>query len=299
MNVDRLAEFNRGSQNASGQNVEMRPLMAPPSDPQSTQGFLDQISQLQDAIKGINENVGRLRSLQQNYLQAADESQQSRLRNQLNELNDDTQNMIRTVKDRVKSIEPTQRHPDLGIRKNQFANVSKTFMDTIERYRGLEIEFQKQESQQMERQIKIANPNATADEIDRAVHEAQSGSRPVFAQQLLQQDKYQAQETLENVNQRHQEIQKLAQSINQLTELFQEMQMLLENQSHVLNTIEASSYDVVNDVEKGNTQIGQAVTYARATRRKKWIMFGIIAAIVIIIIIVLVVKLVPQNKSSS
>lgn len=133
MNVDRLAEFNRGSQNASGQNVEMRPLMAPPSDPQSTQGFLDQISQLQDAIKGINENVGRLRALQQNYLQAADESQQSRLRAQLNELNDDTQNMIRAVKDRVKSIEPTQRHPDLGIRKNQFANVSKTFMDTIER----------------------------------------------------------------------------------------------------------------------------------------------------------------------
>jgi syntaxin 1B/2/3 len=121
----------------------------------------------------------------------------------------------------------------------------------------LEIEFQKQESQQLERQIKISNPNATADEIDRAVHEAQSGSRPVFAQQLLQQDQYQAQETLDNVNQRHQEIQKLAQSINQLTELFQEMQMLLENQAHVLNTIEASSYDVVNEVEKGNTQIGQ------------------------------------------
>jgi syntaxin 1B/2/3 len=133
MNVDRLAEFNRGSKNPAGQNVEMRPLMAPPSDPQSTQGFLDQISQLQDAIKGINENVGRLRSLQQNYLQAPDESQQSRLRAQLNDLNDDTQNMIRTVKDRVKAIEPTQRHPDLGIRKNQFANVSKTFMDTIER----------------------------------------------------------------------------------------------------------------------------------------------------------------------
>ncbi|KAG2189126.1 hypothetical protein INT44_004268 [Umbelopsis vinacea] len=295
MNVDRLAEFNRGNQSAPGQHVEMRPLMAPPSDPQSTQGFLDQISQLQDVIKSINENISRLRSLQQNYLQTSDETQQSRLRSQITSMNDDTNQMIKTVKDRVKAIEPTPRHPDLGIRKNQFANVSKSFMDSIERYRGLEIEFQKQEAQQLERQIKIANPNATSEEIDQAVHDAQTGSRPVFAQQLLGQ-RYQAQETLENVTQRHEEIQKLAQSINQLTELFQEMQGLLENQAHVLNTIEASSYEVVNEVEKGNLQLNQAVTLAKSTRRKKWIMFAVIATIIIVIVIIVVVKLVPQNK---
>jgi syntaxin 1B/2/3 len=159
----------------------------------------------------------------------------------------------------------------------------------------LEIEFQKQEAQQLERQIRIANPSATSEEIEQAVHNAQTGSRPVFAQQLLGQQ-YQAQETLQNVSQRHEEIQRLAQSINQLTELFQEMQSLLENQAHVLNTIEASSYEVVNEIEKGNGQLSQAVTLAKNTRRKKWIMFGIVAAIVIILVIVLVVKLVPQNK---
>jgi syntaxin 1B/2/3 len=159
----------------------------------------------------------------------------------------------------------------------------------------LEIEFQKQEAHQLERQIKIANPNATSEEIDQAVHDAQTGSRPVFAQQLLGQ-RYQAQETLENVTQRHEEIQKLAQSINQLTELFQEMQGLLENQAHVLNTIEASSYEVVNEVEKGGLLVNDATKLARSTRRKKWIMVAIIATIVIVIVIILVVKLVPQNK---
>lgn len=133
MNVDRLAELNRGNQPTPGQNVEMRPLMAPPSDPQSTQGFLDQVSQLQDIMKGINENISRLRGLQQNYLNASEESQQTRLRSQLDGLNEDTNQMIRTVRERVKAIEPTPRHPDLGIRKNQFANVSKSFMDSIER----------------------------------------------------------------------------------------------------------------------------------------------------------------------
>lgn len=167
----------------------------------------------------------------------------------------------------------------------------------MHRYRGLEIEFQKQEAKQLERQIKISNPNATAEEIHHAVHDAQTGSRPVFAQQLLSLDnRYQAEETLQNVNQRHEEIQRLAQSINQLTELFQEMQGLLENQAHVLNTIEASSYEVVNEVEKGNVQLTQAMTIARSTRRKKWIMFGIVALIVIIVVIILVVKLIPQQK---
>jgi syntaxin 1B/2/3 len=74
------------------------------------------------------------------------------------------------------------------------------------------------------------------------------------------------------------------------------MQGLLENQAHVLNTIEASSYEVVNEVEKGNVQLTQAMTIARSTRRKKWIMFGIVALIVIIVVIILVVKLIPQQK---
>lgn len=161
----------------------------------------------------------------------------------------------------------------------------------------MEIDFQKQEAKQLERQIKIANPDATSEEIDRAVHDAQTGSRPVFAQQLMSLDRrYQAEETLQNVNQRHEEIQRLAQSINQLTELFQEMQGLLENQAHVLNTIEASSYEVVNEVEKGNVQLTQAVTLARNTRRKKWIMFGIIALIIIVVVIVLVVHFVPPKQ---
>ncbi|KAG2227425.1 hypothetical protein INT45_007450 [Circinella minor] len=311
MSVDRLAELSRPAPVAGGVDsqtqpapgrYEMRPLLSSQSDPSSMDGFLNEISHIQETIRGINENISRVESLQSSMLQAADAREEARIRSQLDSMTSETQQFMTHVKQKIKEIEPTPRHSDLAIRKNQFSNVTKSFMDTIQRHRQVALDFQKAESRQYERQIRIANPNATPDEIDQAISQAEQGRPAVFAQQLMQsmtneQRRYDGQQTLDAVKERHEDIRRLAKSVEELSSLFEEMQFLLENQAKVLAQIEESSYQVVGDMEKGTQEVGKAVHYAKMTRKKKWICFGIFAVIVIIIVIVLAVHFAPSGGS--
>ncbi|KAI8088783.1 t-SNARE [Halteromyces radiatus] len=306
MNVDRLNDLNRGQEgqgeNNNGNNgrYEMRPLLAAPTDATSMDGFLNNISQLQELIRTINDNVQRVQTHQAAMLQTADAQELARHRGQVESLTQETQTLMGRVKKQLKDIEPTSRHSDLAIRKNQFAAVTKQFMDCIERHRTTALDFQRDEAKQMERQIRIANPNATAHEIEQAIAQAEEGRPAVFAQQLLQsvsqdQRRYDAQTTLDAVQERHDDIRRLAQSVQELSDLFQEMQFLLENQAKVLGEIEVNSYDVVNNLEQGEKHVSNAIQSAKATRRKKWICFGIFITIIIIIVIVLAVKFAPSG----
>ncbi|KAI8069629.1 t-SNARE [Gongronella butleri] len=303
MNVDRMQDLNSRTQQPAVNNgrYEMRPLLATPSDPTSMQGFLDNVSQIQDMIKTINDNVQRVQTHQSAMLQTADAAELGRHRGQVEQLTDDTQQLMSRVKKQLKDIEPTSRHSDLAVRKNQFASVTKSFMDAIERHRTTALDFQRSEAKQMERQIRIANPAATEHEIEQAIAQAEEGRPAVFAQQLLQsvsqdQRRYDAQNTLDAVQERHNDIRRLAKSVQELTDLFQEMQFLLENQAKVLGEIEVNSYDVVQNLEEGEKHIGHAISSAKATRRKKWICFGIFVTIIVIVVIVVVVKFVPKNN---
>ncbi|KAI9310647.1 t-SNARE [Dichotomocladium elegans] len=312
MSVDRLAELSRPdpvhnpvptSSGGGGGVYEMRPLLATQSDPNSMKDFLDEVSHIQETIRNINENISRIQDKQSSMLQAADGREESRIRAELDDLNADTQRKMEHVKHKIKEIEPTSRHSDLAVRKNQFANVTKSFLDTISRHRQVAVDFQKAESRQYERQIRVVNPNATPEEIQQAIAQAEEGRPAVFSQQLMQsmtneQRRYDGRQALDAVQERHEDIRRLARSVEELSNLFTEMQFLLENQGKVLAQIEESSYQVTQDLEKGNGELTQAVTLARSTRKKKWICFGIFVAIIIIVVIVVVTQVVPKNQSN-
>ncbi|RUS19982.1 t-SNARE [Endogone sp. FLAS-F59071] len=298
MSVDRLSELHRDktrrAQGDLGQDgtgrVEMRPLLAPQSDPTSTQRFLDEVANIQDTIRSVQDNIGRIRSQQANILETSNDNEQARVAQQLEQLNNDTQHTLTNIKNRIKAIEPNPRVPDFSIRKVQFANLTKTFMETIEKYRNVEVDFQRSESRVFERQIRIANPHATQQDIDTAISDAQQG-RPIFTRTLAQltdgNRRAQADDTLKAVQDRHEDIRKLAKTIEELSQLFQDMAAIVEQQGKMVDQIEVNTEVAVSELEKGNKELTVAVTTARATRNKRWICLAI--AIVVLIIIILLI----------
>ncbi|GAA5804022.1 hypothetical protein HPULCUR_009508 [Helicostylum pulchrum] len=314
MSVNRLAELQKDQRRPDGQGnpgnnnggYEMRPLLATTGDISSVQGYLEQVSLVRESIKQINQNVTRIQSYQSSMLQTADASELSRSRESVDSLTADTQTIMTHVKHKLKEIEPTSRHNDLAMRKNAFSQVTKNFMESIENHRRVALEFQKAEGQQLERQIKIANPNATPQEIQQAISSAENGGgggSAVFAQQLMQSVKgdYRrqgAQNTLDAVQERHQDIAKLAKSVQELSVLFEEMQDMLAAQAHVLETIEQSAEDTSYQLETGVAYVEKAKVSAIATRRKKWICFGIFIIILIIIAIVLAIYI-PKSQNNN
>ncbi|KAI7899451.1 t-SNARE [Cokeromyces recurvatus] len=309
MSVNRLAELQRDSRNLQdGRPVqdpnggyEMRPLLSTKGDITSVQGFLDQVSNVKESIAHINQNVNRIQMLQSSMLQTADAGELARNRQSLDVLTNETQSIMSQVKQKLKEIEPTPRHTDLAMRKNAFSAVTRSFMEAIENHRRVAVEFQKAESQQLERQIKIANPNATPQEIQEAVLRAEEGSGAVFAQQLMQSvgseyRRHNAQNTLDAVQERHEDIRRLAKSVQELSVLFEEMQQMLEAQSKILDTIEQSAYETTGQLEQGVQYVEKAKASAKATRRKKWICFGIFVIIIIILAIVLAIEI-PKSRN--
>lgn len=307
MSVNRLADLHKETRKQesyttnNGGGYEMRPLMNNGGDITTVQGFLDEISHVKESIQQINNNVTHIQSLQSSMLQTADAGELSRSRQNVDNLTTETQNIMTHVKQKLKEIEPTSRHSDLAMRKNTFSAVTRSFMESIENHRRVALQFQKAEAQQLERQIKIANPNATQQEIQQAVAGAEQGRNAVFAQQLMQSvggeyRRNNAQNALDAVQERHEDIRRLAKSVQELSVLFQEMEQMLEAQSHVLDTIEQSAFEATADLEQGVQYVEKAKESAKATRRKKWICFGIFVIILIIIAIILAIEI-PKSKN--
>ncbi|KAI8977359.1 t-SNARE [Mycotypha africana] len=313
MSVNRLAELHKDSRTGPGGNqnqapgahnngYEMHPLLSSKGDITSVQGFLDEVSLVKESIGQINYNVSRIQSYQSTMLQTADAGELARNRQAVDELTNETQKIMAHVKQKLKEIEPTPRHTDLAMRKNTFSAVMRSFMDAIENHRRVALEFQKAEAHQLERQIKIANPHATQQEVEQAVADAEQGrGGAVFAQQLMQSvsgeyRRQNAQNTLDAVQERHEDIRRLARSVQELSLLFQEMQEMLEAQSKVLDTIEQSAFETTGQLETGVQYVEKAKISARATRRKKWICFGIFLVIIIIIVIILAIEI-PKNRN--
>ena len=77
----------------------------------------------------------------------------------------------------------------------------------------------------MEREIRIARPNATPEEIERAMD---SRTGPVFAQEILSSRVQDQRRVLQEVQGRHEELRRIETSIDELVNLFQEMQLLID-----------------------------------------------------------------------
>ncbi|KAI0457361.1 t-SNARE [Xylaria acuta] len=262
-------------------NVEMAPL-AQNTDPFSDRNpnsALDEISDINRGIDAIDSNLEQLRMLQQRSLDDADSSASSNTNRQLDRLSSETMAQYRSLTERVRQLKSKPENQKFG---QQVRRVDGRLKDAIRAYQQVESGFRKKTEEQMARQYRIVSPNATEEEI-RAAVEDQSGGQ-VFQQALMQSNRRgQAQAVLNAVQDRHAQLQKIERQMMELAQLFQDMDTLVMQQDVAVTNIEQKGEEVVENLNRGNVEIGTAVNTARATRKKKWICLGISVLIIVII----------------
>ena len=92
----------------------------------------------------------------------------------------------------------------------------------------------------------------------------------------------------QNIESRDVEIQKLAQSINELATIFKELAVLVIDQGTILDRIDYNMENVVMQTEKGVKELEKAEQYSKSTRPLKCI--AILVALILIFTIILIVK---------
>lgn len=106
----------------------------------------------------------------------------------------------------------------------------------------------------------------------------------------------QAQSTLSAVRARHQEIQRIEQTIVELAQLFQDLDAVVQEQEVLVTNIETKGEDIQQNIYQANEQLDTGIKSARAARKKKWCCFWFAVVIIIIIVIVVVVYFVVNKK---
>ncbi|PTD12927.1 Syntaxin-like protein psy1, partial [Fusarium culmorum] len=270
-------------------SVEMEPLAHngssfAQSDPNA---ILNECRDIDRGIDTVEQNLEQLRMIQQRTLDDADSSGSSAANRQLDALSTETMSLYRELTERVRTIKSS---PEANSAKNNphVTRIDRRLKAAITQYQQVESQFRKRTQDQMARQYRIVRPDASEQEIQAAVEDTTGGQ--VFSQAMMQSDRQgRARAALSAVQDRHQALQKIEQQMVELAQLFQDMDTLVVQQEAAVTQIEQKGEEVVENLDKGNEEIGVAVNTARKTRKKKWICLGICVAIIVVIVIIVLI----------
>lgn len=235
--------------------------------------ILNECRDIDRGIEQVERNLEQLRMLQQRTLDDADSSASSTANRQLDSLSSETMALYRTLTERVRTVKSS---PEARSPKNapQIGRVDRRLKQAITQYQQVESQFRKRTQDQMARQYRIVRPDASEQEVRDAVEDTSGGQ--VFSQALMQSDRQgRARAALSAVQDRHTALVKIERQMEELAQLFQDMDTLVVQQETAITQIEQKGEEVVDNLDKGNEEIGVAVNTARKTRKKKWICLGI------------------------
>ncbi|KZS99048.1 t-SNARE [Sistotremastrum niveocremeum HHB9708] len=305
---DRLAAMRAARGTPAGSGLEMGQV-AEPSTPALMNGgdpmtaFYDEISSIQDAVEELNRNVSRISDLQSNSLRSLDDTVSQQDANQLDSLTENTRSLTANIKGRIQGLEAKARSTpgtNARIMQDQTGAVKAKFVEAIKNYQKTEQQYRTRYRQQMERQFKIVKPDATPEEVA-AVVESQRGDQ-IFEQALLDSNRYgESRAAYREVQHRHEDIQKIERTLEELGQLFLDMAILVDQADDPINVMETQAADVEKNMESGLRQTEKATDSARRARRGRIICFWIcvLIAIVIALAVGLPIGLKAANKNSS
>jgi syntaxin 1B/2/3 len=282
-----------------GANVEMEPLAPNGSsfgrDPNA---ILNECKMIDLKIKSIEKDLTELISLQQRSLDDPNSSAQTSTNRMLDELSSKT---LKSYRDLESSLRAIKQQPDSGSPRNapQVGKVNRDLKAAIQKFHKIERDFQARLRDQIERQYRIVNPNATQAEVDTIV--SNTSNQQIFSQALMQSDRRgQSRLALEAVEDRHAALQKIESQMIELAQLFNDMDALVVQQEAAVTVIEQKGEEVVENIQGGNEHLVKGVKSARARNRKKWwcLLICIIIIIIVVIIVVIYVKVINPPKST-
>ncbi|PWN51329.1 t-SNARE [Violaceomyces palustris] len=264
--------------------------------------FFADISDIQDTIRMIDENINKISDLHSKSLNNMDEASAQYAEQQLTTLSEETSRLTNGVKNKIKTLESqTKRVPaggDKNVRNTQIGAVKNRFKETIQKYQQVEQAYRQKYRQRAERQFRIVKPDATPQEIKAALDDDQGGQ--IFSQALLNSNRHgEARGALREVQERHEDIKRIERTITELAQLFNEMSILVDEQDDALNVIQAQGEQVETDMNQGLQHTNKAVDSARKARKKRWICFWIIVILIIVSAAVVAGVVCSQGHCSS
>jgi len=302
---DRLKELQRGK--AAGGNevahedIELG-LKGKDAEKETDNEFMNAFFQEVGVIKTSMTNMRRnIKQIEEKYVQSLNSisiDQGSKSGNEIQQLIDGTNKLITEIRSRLDEMKKqntqyantkTATSTETRIRTNMQGTLTQKFLELAAEYQEVQTNYKNKYQEKIERQYKIAKPDATPEEIEDAIESGDSSK--IFATQILDSHLHQqAKNALAYIEARHADIKRIEASILQLHQLFVDMAILVDSQGEMLNQIEFNVSQSVAYTAKGVEELKSAVKLQKKSRKKMYI-------IIIILVIIVIVILAPVLKT--
>ncbi|KAK4546877.1 hypothetical protein LTR36_001609 [Oleoguttula mirabilis] len=274
-----------------GQNVQY--VQAGPSV-LSNQDFLSRVEAVKADIRTLTTHVGQIASMHQRTLSSPDSGSSSQLESMITQ----TQVLNTSIKDQIKFLETDAvRSRDNQVKNTQVGQLKSSFTKQLQEYRVEEANYEKRYREQIARQYRIVNPEATDSEVQEAT-DADWGDEGVFTTALKSNRSATANTVLGAVRARHNDIQKIERTLIELNQLMEDLATAIVLQDAPIQQIDESTVNVKSDTEAANVHLDKGIASARRARKLKWWCFFICLAIVIILGLVLGLYFGLANKAT-
>ncbi|KAF1343725.1 t-SNARE [Delphinella strobiligena] len=252
----------------------------------SNSDFLARVEAVKADVRTLTSYIGQIASAHQRTLSSPDGSSSAALESVVTQ----TQVLNTSIKDQIKFLETdAARSGRNNIKDSQTGQLKTSFKKQLEEYRNEEAAYERRYREQIARQYRIVNPEATETEVQEAAN-ADWGNEGVFQTALKTNRTATASTVLGAVRARHNDIQQIERTLVELNKLFEDLAEAVIIQEPMVQQAEQHTENVKKDTEAGNAQLDKGIASARRARRMKWWCFWI--CIIILIIVGLVVGLV-------
>jgi len=154
--------------------------------------------------------------------------------------------------------------PELRMKKTIYGSFVGRFQTVLKQTNSLQAEYKKTVRENLKKQIKIANPKLSEEELEKSVADPEQGKQLLSQQMLGVHEKVKS--TIQDIETKYKEILVLEKSVQQVHQMFEVLAGLVEEQSEMLDNIEHNMSEAKNYVEKGEKNVILARKWYQQTR---------------------------------
>lgn len=211
----------------------------------SQQAFLERVDFAKSEIRTLSSNIQEIASLHQRALSSPDSSSSSQLENLVTQ----TQLKNTQIRDQIKYLELDAVKTQDGtknVKARQAKQLKTDFEKSLKDYQQEEVAYRQRYREQIARQYRIVNPEASEAEVNEA-SELDWGSEGVFQTALKSNRSGQASSVLGAVRARHNELQRIEATLTELAAMFADMAQIVEAQDPVIEHTEQNAIQTAED----------------------------------------------------
>ncbi|EOA90854.1 uncharacterized protein SETTUDRAFT_158352 [Exserohilum turcica Et28A] len=256
---------------------------SPRAQPLSQDYFFAHIRGVKVRIGRLNSDIKAIASIHQRMLSSPD----NRSRAELEEIVTNMQIRNTQINDEINSLErDAVRDPNGKIKRSQVKTLKRMFKSQLEDLQKEEVNYSKRYREDIGRQYRIINPDATDAEVEKIV-DSDLGDEGIFTHALKFNRIGQAASVLDAVDARHNDIQRIEKTMSELSLLFNQLNKQVNYQDLLIAEAEVQTVQVEDNSNEANQQLGKAIKSAKRARRRKWCILLTIITILFVIALIL------------